>query len=586
MIYDKYRGWNSLPQFSKDMYNERYFLEGEDYNDWVERVASAYSDDDYHKDRIALYIKNYWFHPATPVSSNAGTDRGLPISCFVNNVEDSKEGIFDVFNENFRLGAHGGGIGTNWSAVREVGSKIGDSGESSGIIPFIKVSDASTLAVSQGGLRRASQAVYLDISHPEVEEIIELRKPTGDSNRRCLNVHHGLVIPDVFMEAVEARTTWDLISPKDGKVVKTVDAFDLWTKILQTRVETGEPYLLFKDTVNNLVPYEYSANGMKVSTSNLCSEITLYTNVNYTGVCCLGSINVEYYEEYQEFFYDFIYDVTRFLDNVLQDFIDRASNIPGFEKSVASAEYERSIGLGVMGYANLLQKNKLPWDSPMAFGLNNNLFSVLKDATVKANVKAAKEFGPCPLAESVHTDRRNTHVTAIAPTASISTLCNNTSQGIDPLVANVYVHKTNIGSYTIRNKFLDEIIHKQFRGEPTAINDCWNSIQKNEGSVQHLEWMDEWTKDVFKTAYELNQQVVVQHAADRAEYIDQAQSTNLFFPADAHVADIYNSHMRAWKGGCKSLYYCRSKALNRATIGDTVREVIPEANYDECLSCQ
>jgi len=578
------RGWQGLQAFSQDLYKERYFRHGEDYSSWLNRM-SKYTDDLAHAERIKQYINNYWFHPSTPISSPGK----LPISCYTNEVPDDKQGIFNVFTENNNLGAEGGGIGTSWSSVRELGAVVGTHGKSSGIIPFIKVSDSSTLAVSQGGLRRASQAVYLDVSHPEIEEFIDVRRPTGDTNRRSINVHHGVVIPDAFMEAVEARGSWNLVSPKDGKIVKTVDAFDLFKRILTTRMETGEPYMLFKDNVNRAVPEEYKQKQWEVSMSNLCAEITLHTEPGYTGVCCLGSLNLEYWDEYKDDIEQVAYDCTRFLDNVLQEFIDETESMPGFEAPRKSAIYERSIGLGVMGFHSLLQNNMLPWESPMAKGLNMLIFKAIKEATVVADLKAALTFGQSPISEATDTMSRNTHSTSIAPTASISTLCNATSQGIDPRLANGYLHKTNIGSYTIKNKYLDRIITDYLYSIiqdgsvfKSSYEDIWKSIVKHGGSVQHLDFLTDYEKDVFKTAIEINQFVTVDLACDRAPYIDQAQSVNLFIPADEHVANVYNMHVRAWKQGLKSLYYCRSTAAVRGDNSGE-RQIIA---VDECISCQ
>jgi len=569
------RGWVGLPQFSKDMYQERYFLEDENYTLWLDRM-SMFADDQAMVVRIQRYINNYWFHPSTPVSSNGNApQRGLPISCYVNQVEDSKEGIFAKFTENNWLGAEGGGIGTSWSNVREIGAKVGANGESSGIVPFIKVSDSSTLAVSQGGLRRASQAVYLDVSHAEIEEFIDVRRPTGDANRRSLNVHHGVVISDLFMEAVVNRASWDLLSPKDNSVVKTVDAFDLFKKILITRMETGEPFIIFKDTVNSMRPDEYIQAQFEVIMSNLCAEIALHTAPDYTGVCCLGSINLEYYDEFKDDMEQFLYDCNRFLDNVLESFINLTEGKIGFENARKSAINERSLGLGVMGFAGLLQKRNLPWDSPMTKGLNLQIFKDFKRYNEYANHLAAVKFGTCPLSKT----RRNTHVSAIAPTASISTLCNGSSQGVDPRLGNSYIHKTNIGTYTQRNKYLLALLEKHGANNETI----WKSIVRNEGSVAHLDFLSDYDKDVFKTAYEINQHVIIDLACDRAPFVDQSQSINVFLGADTHVENLYNLHIRAWKGRLKSLYYCRSTAATRASAGTQERQII---SYDECLSCQ
>jgi ribonucleoside-diphosphate reductase alpha chain len=341
------RGWANLPQFSKALYKDTYFLPNEDYDGWVERVARAYQNNEEHGDRISAYIRNYWFHPSTPISSNAGTNRGLPISCFTKSVSDTKPSIFANYNEAFNLGAYGGGIGTVWSDVREVNHPVGPhGGTSSGIIPFMGISDRSTLAISQGGNRRASEAAYLSISHPEIEEFIDLRKPTGDQNRRAPNLHHGVSITDAFMNAVITNTDWPLISPKNNQVVKIVKARTLWEQLLEVRTTLkGEPYLLFIDTVNRMSPDEYKAEGIEITTSNLCTEITLRTDDKHSGVCCLASINLEYWEEYQENFDQFIADCSDFLDNVLQDFIDRTENLPGFERARAGAIDERSLGL-------------------------------------------------------------------------------------------------------------------------------------------------------------------------------------------------------------------------------------------------
>ena len=584
------RGWEGLPSFSKDMYKERYFLPDEDYEKWCERMAK-FADDKEMSDRIKSYLHNYWFHPSTPVSSNGNVPkRGLPISCYVNEVEDTKEGIFNIFTENNWLGSLGGGIGTLWSKVRSIGEKVGNNGVSSGIIPFLKVSDSSTLAVSQGGLRRASQAAYLDISHPEIEEFIDVRRPTGDQNRRSLNIHHGVVVTDEFMKAVEKASSFNLASPKTGEVIKTVDAFDLFKKILVNRVETGEPYILFKDTVNKLSPIEYKEMGLDVSISNLCSEITLHTEQGYTGVCCLGSLNLEYYDEYKDKLDQIVFDCQRFLDNVLQSFIDLTKNLKGFEAARASAMYERSLGLGVMGFHSLLQKKKIPFSSPMAKSLNKQIFSSIKRAVDKADVISSEYIGSSPLGKEAGTYRRNIHTTSIAPTASISTLCGATSQGVDPRLANAYIHKTNIGTYTVKNKYLDRVIkdylYSKYQNRDTwkaNYEAIWKSIITNEGSVQHLEFLDDYTKDIFKTALEINQASIIDLAADRTPYIDQSQSINIFLPADENVETVFNLHLMAWKRGLKSMYYCRSTAVTRASANNKSRQII---EVDECPTCQ
>ena len=546
------------------MYTERYLKDGETHDEFAIRIATRFSDDAPQAQRIANYIKNYWFQPSTPISSSAD----LPISCYTNTTEDSKKGIFNTWSENNWLGSGGGGIGSDWSAVREIGHKINGAGQSSGIIPFIKVSDSTTLAVSQGGLRRASQAAYLNVSHPEINEFIDLRRPTGDKDRRSTNIHHGVTISDAFMEAVVADLPWDLVSPKDNTVVATVSAFDLWKKILISRVETGEPYLLFIDTVNRMRPSEYINHNLSVVTSNLCSEIMLTTDEHHSGVCCLTSMNLEYWDEFKDN-EQFFEDIHTFTDNVLQRFIDDTKDMEGFERVRRSAIKERSIGIGVMGFHQYLQSKGLPFGSLSSTYINESIFSTIHSQFKKSNIFLGAVKGPNPMSLT----KRNTHVTAVAPTASISTLCNLSSPGIDPRVANIYTAKTNIGSYTIRNKFLEKALVAYGHNDEAT----WKSILKNQGSVQHLDFMGDTDKEIFKTAYEIDNQWVVQYATARAPYIDQGVSTNLFLPADINVQKLHDLHVQAWRDGAKSLYYLRSTALNRATIEDTERE---------CLSCQ
>lgn len=586
------RGWDSLPELSKAIYKETYFLPGETYDQWLDRVSQAYQNDPEHGLRMRSYMQNLWFHPSTPISSNAGTDRGLPISCFTKSVYDDKPSIFGNYAEAFNLGAYGGGIGTDWSRVRSVNEPVGShGGKSGGVIPFLGISDRSTLGISQGGLRRASEAVYLHISHPEIEEFIDLRKETGDSNRRCPNLHHGVVIPDSFMNSVIHDTPWDLISPKSGSVIKTVSARKLWTQLLEARITTGEPYIMFEDTVNDLSPEEYKQENIHVSTSNLCTEITLRTDSIHSGVCCLGSINLEYWDEYQQCFDQFIADCSDYLDNVLQDFIIRTEGLPGFERARAGAIDERSIGLGVMGFHSLLQSKLIPWESPMAKGLNLKIFQQIKDSADKHNMH---HNSMCPMSVRCLPDglvkpgftdkaKRNIHVTAIAPTMSISSLCGVTSSGIEPWVTNAFTKKVKQGSFAIKNKYLDMYIQKE--AESTQwINEQWDSIKKHDGSVQHLDWMPQDIKDVFKTAFELDQRYLLEFAGDRSPLIDQGQSLNLFIPAGSSVQYISDLHILAWKKKIKSLYYIRSSAGVSAstTSGDRKQIIQPE----ECLSCQ
>jgi len=599
------RDWHTLPAFSQALYRDTYFLPSEDYDGWLDRVSSAYQNDTAHGLRMRSYMQSLWFHASTPISSNAGTDRGLPISCFTKSVADNKPSIFQNYNEAFNLGAYGGGIGTDWSQVRSVNEAVGiHGGKSSGLIPFLGVSDRSTLAISQGGLRRASEAAYLDISHPEIEEFIDIRKETGDSSRRTPNLHHGVVISDSFMYSVLHGTPWALISPKTGELVRTVSARKLWSQILEARITTGEPYLLFIDTVNDLAPEEYKQENIHVTTSNLCTEITLRTDANHSGVCCLGSINLEYWDEYQHCFDQFIVDCSDYLDNVLQSFIDLTENLPGFERARAGAIDERSIGLGVMGFHSLLQSKLIPWESSIAKGLNMKIFSMIKESADRHNNYSKA----CPMSARVYSymnSRRNIHVTAIAPTMSISSLCGVTSSGIEPWVTNAFTKKVKQGSFAIVNKYLIRYINayassgdndfgddvyangevRKFPSVELWIAEQWDSIKKNSGSVQHLEWMLQGIKDVFKTAFELDQRWLLELAGDRSALVDQGQSLNIFIPAGSSVQYISDLHILAWKKKIKSLYYVRSTAgVSASTVSGERKQI--QIEPEECLACQ
>lgn len=593
------RGWDGLPFISKTMYEETYFLSNvqETYEEWLARVTEAYANDEAHAARMQTYIYNYWFHPSTPPSSNAGTDRGLPISCFTKKTFDDKQSIFQNYLEAFNLGAFGGGIGTDWSDVREVGHSVGKhGGTSGGVIPFLGISDRSTLGISQGGLRRASEAVYLDVSHPEIEEFIDLRKPTGDQNRRSPNLHHGIKLPDSFMRAVVYEQDWNLISPKDNTVVKTVKAKKLFTKLMEVRQTLkGEPYLMFTDTVNRFLPFEYLNEGIKVDTSNLCTEITLRTDKKHSGVCCLASQNLEYWDEYVDMLDQFVADCSDYLDNMLQDFIDKAKDLPGFERAVAGAIDERPLGLGVMGYHSYLQRKRIPFESPIAIGVNNKIFKMIDVAVNKHNEETPMV---CPMAARNGTKKRNIVVTAIAPTMSISNLCGFTSSGIEPIYSNAYVKKLTQGTFPIRNKYLIEDIEAYANANISPeereqwIKDQVVSVNKNLGSVQHLEWMDDWSKDVFKTAFEINQKLVIKQAADRQPFIHQAQSINIFIAGGSNVQLICDLHIYAWICGVKTLYYLRSSAKHRAsTFANERKNIKVDSNQDDeftkdtCIGC-
>lgn len=579
----------NLSEFGKSTLKDRYLLENETYQELFARVSSYYADNKEHAQRLYHYISNLWFMPATPILSNGGTDRGLPISCFLNEVLDSLESIDDLFSENIWLASRGGGIGSYWGNVRSIGEEVKKRGKSSGVIPFIKVMDGQTLAISQGSLRRGSAAAYIDISHPEIEEFIDIRRPTGgDPNRRCLNIHHGVCISDDFMKAVEKGGDWHLKSPATGRVVETVKARDLWVKLLNSRIETGEPYILFIDTVNNNLPKHQKELNLKVKTSNLCSEITLPTGIDYnnkerTAVCCLSSINLEYYDHYKDN-YQFFYDVLSFLDNVLEDFIGKASK--GMKRAVYSAKMERSVGLGVMGFHSFLQSKNVPIESAMAKVWNKNIFKNIKNNIDKASRELSDIKEPCEDAKKLGYKERFSNKMAIAPTASISGICGNSSPGIEPFSANSFTQKTLSGSFNIRNKNLIKLLEE--KGQNTEA--VWSSITINKGSVQHLDFLNEHEKMVYKTAQELNQMWLIDLAADRTPFICQAQSLNVFLPGNASKKELHNIHFQAWKKGVKSLYYCRSESVARA---DKVSEKagkdeikIESNKYDECLACQ
>lgn len=579
-----------LTEFGKTTLKDRYLLPGENYQDMFARVATAYADDPDHAQRIYDYISKLWFMPATPVLSNGGAARGLPISCFLNGVGDSLHGIVDSWNENVWLASNGGGIGTYWGDVRSIGEKVKGAGQTSGIIPFVRVMDSLTLAISQGSLRRGSAAVYLDVHHPEIEEFLEIRKPSGDFNRKSLNLHHGISISDEFMEAVRDDKEFNLKSPKDGEVMRTISARKLWQKILEIRLQTGEPYLIFSDTVNKAMAPHQQQLGLKVRQSNLCSEIMLHTGTDHKGedrtaVCCLSSVNAEKFLEWKED-EGFLPDIFRFLDNVLQDFIDRAPD--AMAKAKYSAMRERSVGLGLMGFHSFLQSQSIPFESAMAKSWNMRMFKHLRRGADKASKDLAAERGACPDAAEAGMDERFSHKLAVAPTASISIICGGTSAGIEPIPANIYTHKTLSGSFTVKNKFLEQVLEEKGQNKP----EVWTSILENEGSVQHLDCLDEFEKDTFKTAFEIDQRWVIELAADRTPDICQSQSLNVFLPGDVDKWDLHMLHWTAWEKGVKSLYYMRSKSVQRASFAgaeDKEAEdgpILPKTDYEECLACQ
>jgi ribonucleoside-diphosphate reductase alpha chain len=581
---DKY-----LSEFSHKTLQDRYLVNGEKSpQDAFARAAKAFSDDDAHAQRLYDYASKLWFMFSTPVLSNGGTTRGLPISCFLNYVEDSRQGITGHYTENAFLSSVGGGVGGCWSDVRSVGSKTSNGSESTGVIPFMKVVDAEMLAFSQGVTRRGSYAAYLDISHPEVEEFLDVRKPTGgDVNRKSVNLHHGILIGDDFMELIEGATreegfddSWDLIDPHTNQVTKTVSAKTLWVKLIQNRVETGEPYIMFKDTVQNALPKFQKEAGLKVNHSNLCSEITLATDDDRTAVCCLSSVNLEEYDEWKHDD-NFIPDLIRMLDNVISHFIDNAPM--HLAKAVYSASRERSLGLGAMGFHAYLQRHNIPFESASAKGANMKMFQHIKWRAVNATKQLAEERGECP--DGVGYGIRNAHLLAVAPNASSSIICGNTSPSIEPYRANAFTQKTKSGSSLLKNEYLEHVLQELDQDT----DEVWKSIITNNGSVQHLDFLDEWTKDVFKTAVEIDQKWIIDMASDRQMDICQSQSLNIFFPADVSKQELHAIHMMAWKRKVKTLYYLRSEAIKRAeTVSDeALRQYIFDSLDDEgCVACE
>lgn len=574
-----------LTDFGKTTLKDRYLLPQEDSpQDGFLRAAKAFSDNDEMAERIYSYASKLWFMYSTPVLSNAGSKRGMPISCFLNYVGDSREGLTGHYTENAWLASVGGGIGGYWGHVRSDGTMTSGGSQSSGSIPFLHVVDSEILAFSQGKTRRGSYAAYMDISHPEIIEFIEMRKPSGgDVHRKCLNLHHGVNISNEFMQLIDNcikeptyDDSWNLIDPHTKKVVRTVSARELWQKILETRVATGEPYVSFIDTINDALPETQKKLGLEVHHSNLCTEITLPTSDNRTAVCCLSSVNLEKYDEWKNDTL-FIPDLIRFLDNVLQYFIDYAPE--ELFRARFSANNERSLGLGAMGFHAYLQSKGIPFESVLAKSLNLKIFKKIKEQAVEESKRLAIKRGEAPDMEG--TGMRNAHLLAIAPNASSSIICGTTSPSVEPYRANAYVQKTMSGSFLVKNKYLEKLLEKKGINNDTT----WTSILANRGSVLHIKELSDYEKDTFKTAIEINQQWVIEHAADRQQYICQGQSINVFVPADVNVKELHDIHMLAWKRKLKTLYYCRSEAIKRAELVSKKieRTIIPEA---DCLSCE
>ena len=543
-----------------------------------------------HAQRLYEYSSKHWLSYSTPILSFGRSKRGMPISCFLNYIEDTAEGLVDNLSETNWLSMLGGGVGIGFG-IRSADDK------STGVMPHLKIYDASSLAYRQGRTRRGSYAAYLDISHPDIINFLEMRKPTGDQNMRCLNLHHAINIPDAFMEIIEkcmidheADDSWELKDPHSGEIREVVSAKALWQQILELRMMTGEPYLHFIDTSNRHLPQWLKDKGLKVHQSNLCSEIILPTNEERTAVCCLSSLNLEYFDEWKN---DplFLRDTAEMLDNVLQYFILHAPT--AIERAKFSAMRERSIGIGALGWHAYLQKTNTPWESALAVGRNRQIFKHIREGLDRANKELGLERGEAP--DAVGTGNRFSHLMAIAPNASSSILMGNTSPSIEPYRANAYRQDTLSGSSLNKNKWLDKIIKEKCDADSKMdYNEIWSSIIANDGSVQHLEFLDDWTKDVFKTSMEIDQRWLIQHAADRQEFIDQAQSLNVFFRPDSHIKYIHAVHFQAWKSGLKTMYYCRSEKIGKAdkVAKKIEREVIQEidlkalAEGNECLACE
>ena len=553
-------------------------------------VSSKFGSNPEHAQRLYEYSSKHWLSYSTPILSFGRSKRGLPISCFLNYIEDTAEGLVDNLSETNWLSMLGGGVGIGFG-IRSADDK------STGVMPHLKMYDASSLAYRQGRTRRGSYAAYLDISHPDIINFLEMRKPTGDQNMRTLNMHHGINIPDAFMEIIEQSMidpefddSWKLVDPASNEIRETVSAKELWQRILEMRMMTGEPYLHFIDESNRKMPQWLKDLGLEIHQSNLCSEIILPTNEKRTAVCCLSSLNLEYYDEWKDE-PQFLRDIAEMLDNVLQYFIDNAPS--SIKRAKYSATRERSIGIGALGWHAYLQKNNLPWESSLAVGRNKNIFKNIREKLDVANKELGMERGEAP--DAVGTGNRFSHLMAIAPNASSSILMGNTSPSIEPYRANAYRQDTLSGSHLNKNKYLDKVVTDYVISNPKAdAQEIWSSIIANDGSVQHLDWLGDWEKDVFKTSMEIDQRWVIQHASDRQQYIDQAQSLNVFFRPDSHIKYIHAVHFQAWKSGLKTMYYCRSDKIAKADkVSKRIeRDIIKEINLhdlaegNECLACE
>ena len=550
-------------------------------------VSSAFGSNSEHAQRLYEYSSLHWLSYSTPILSFGRSKRGLPISCFLNFIEDTAEGLVNNLSETNWLSMLGGGVGIGFG-IRSADDK------STGVMPHLKMYDASSLAYRQGRTRRGSYAAYLDISHPDIISFLEMRKPTGDQNLRTLNMHHGVNIPDAFMNIIEkcmldpeADDSWDLVDPASHEIRETVSAKHLWQQLLELRMTTGEPYLHFIDESNRKLPQWLKNKGLKIHQSNLCSEIILPTNKDRTAVCCLSSLNLEYYDAWKDH-PTFLRDVAEMLDNVLQYFIDNAPH--SIQRARYSAQLERSIGIGALGFHALLQKNNIAWEGVVAKSLNNRMFRTIRSKLDEANQSLGSERGEAPDAKG--TGNRFSHLMAIAPNASSSILMGNTSPSVEPYRANAYRQDTLSGSHLNKNRFLDALLRTKLKD--SEMQEVWSSIMANDGSVQHLSVLTDQEKEVFKTSMEIDQRWVIEHAADRQEYIDQAQSINVFFRPDSSIKYIHAVHFLAWKKKLKTLYYCRSEKIGKADkVSKKVeREIIKELDMrsivegENCLACE
>jgi ribonucleoside-diphosphate reductase alpha chain len=592
--YDKEKLLNT---FSKETLKDRYFWKGETHAQQAIARASIFGAT--YKEHINFnlgqklyeYASNNWFSFSTPILSNGGTSRGLPISCFLNYVPDSRDGLSSHYDENIWLASGGGGIGGFWGDVRSNGMGTSSGSRSTGSIPFMHVVDSQMLAFNQGITRRGSYAAYLNINHPEIEEFIGMRKTTGgDMNRKCLNLHNAVIITNEFLAAVTADDSWRLIDPKTNTAVKIISARDLWFQVVNTRMETGEPYIVNIDNCNATLPEEQKKLGLEIKQSNLCSEITLPTNEDRTAVCCLSSVNLEYFDEWSVVD-DFIPDLITMLDNVLENFITSVEGKGGYAKAAYSAMRERSLGLGAMGFHSYLQKNNIPFESMYAASFNNKAFSFIKERALTTTRKLGEERGEAP--DMKGSGKRNAHLLAVAPNASSSIICGGASPSVEPFRANVYTHKTLTGSFQVRNKYLEEILLGLVPGNKKR-EEVWKDIEAHSGSVQHLDILSDDIKEIFKTAPEINQIWIIEHARMRQEYICQSQSINLFFKpptidAEQKIHDDFLQYVNDvhWAGAhqLKSLYYLRSDSARET---ENVNIKIPRINLEEegCISCE